>query len=518
MNDRDRYELLLARKKAIILSRDNLLMFAKYMSPDPDRKVDPRYSKYQDAKHHRVIAVALEEVEAGRIRRLMISCPPRHGKTRLASHFFPAWYVGRNPGKSFVAATYNDHFADEMGSEVRTVIRDPLYNQVFPEARLKKGAAATNHLQTVANAHMYWAGINGSLTGRGGDILSIDDPIKSRKEADSPVLRDQIWKWYTNVLRTRMMTQDGAIVIITTRWHEDDIVGRHLDPTNPYYNEEEASTWHVINLPALAEDNDSLGRQPGEALWPERFGIAYLEGMRRNDARGFTALYQGRPTPADGSFFKNDYVRPYNRMNELPALESMRFYGASDHAVATGQANDKSCLMVVGVDRDDDVWVMPDLIWNRMPSDYAVENMITLMAKYKPMLWWAERGQISKSIGPFLRKRMLERRIFCAIDEVTPISDKQQRAQSIHARMSMGKVHFPAFARWYADARDQILKFPQGTFDDFVDTLSLIGLGLNKQIPARRVKLTNNEPKPLTLGWIKEMTKRTEREQRDYGW
>jgi predicted phage terminase large subunit-like protein len=246
--------------------------------------------------------------------------------------------------------------------------------------------------------------------------------------------------------------------------------------------------------------------------------VKYLENMRRNDARGFTALYQGRPTPLDGAFFKSDFVRTYQRMSDMPPKENMRFYGASDHAVATGQQNDKSCLMIVGVDKDDDVWVMPDMIWGRMPSDMAVERMIDLMGKYKPMLWGAERGQITKSIGPFLRKRMLERRIFCGIDEITPTTDKQQRAQAIHARIAMGKVHFPGFSRWWADANDQLLKFPNGTHDDFVDTLSLIGLMLSKMVPARKGVKKDDGPPRLTLGWIKEQTRRAERENANEGW
>jgi predicted phage terminase large subunit-like protein len=195
-------------------------------------------------------------------------------------------------------------------------------------------------------------------------------------------------------------------------------------------------------------------------------------------------------------------------MREMPALDSKRFYGASDHAVSITQGNDKTCLMIVGVDQDDDIWIMPDLIWGRYASNIAVEQMINLMEKYKPMMWWAERGQISKSIGPFLRKRMLERRIFCAMDEIVPVLDKQSRSQSIHARMAMRKVHFPLFSRWYSEARDQMLKFPRSGKDDFVDTLGLVGLGLAKQIPNRKMPTSDKGPKELTFGWIKEQTKR----------
>jgi predicted phage terminase large subunit-like protein len=143
----------------------------------------------------------------------------------------------------------------------------------------------------------------------------------------------------------------------------------------------------------------------------------------------------------------------------------------------------------------------------------VVETMIRLMDKYHPQLWWAEKGVIEKSIGPFLRKRMLEKRVYCALDSIAPIADKQARAQSINGRMSMGRVYFPTFPRWFAEARDQILKFPHGSFDDFVDALALIGLGLVKTRPARgAIKKASVGPEPFTLGWIKDGTKRAERE------
>ena len=789
MNQADRRVLLLERKREILRSRASLIPFARYMSPDPDHRVDPNYSSYEVARHHRVIGAALEEVEAGRIKRLMISCPPRHGKTKLASMLFPTWAVGRNPRKSIVFATYNDKFAQDIGGVVKTTMQSPLYKHVFPKLDLRYGGAANDRLRILDGGDLFFVGVGGTLTGRGGDINILDDPIKNRQEADSPIVREKLWNWYNNVLRYRMMTQDAALVIIAcmtgdtpvlmedgyerllrdirsgdrvvsydqragkltsqivlnwinhgpdkvfairtksgsvvkanarhpflvdnegvlewrrtgllkkgdkilrvtgesgrgrlalwttakavsparacahptitklagrvafgrlrstlahsarrilntvtaslwpntmscsssravyalfarltavpaghgigsqisfpttttkpgdfavfcattvtgspvepetqpswsappntselatdvvesvtdagvedvfdiqvektenfianflishnTRWNEDDIIGRHTDPTNPYYNEEEAATWSIINLPALAEEDDPLGRPIDQPLWPTRFGTEFLLDQRRADARGFTALYQGRPTPAEGSFFKSDFIRTYNKMSDLPHPDSLRYYGASDLAVATKQENDKSCHMVVGVDENDNIWIMPDLVWTRLPSDMSVEAVINLMAKYRPMLWWGEKGAISKSIGPFLRKRMLEKRVFCSIDEITPIADKQSRAQSISARMNMGRVYFPRFTRWFADARDQLLKFPHSGFDDFVDTLSLIGLGLMKQVPARgKPKAREGAPKEFTLGWVKENSKRAEREARSAmdGW
>ena len=164
----------------------------------------------------------------------------------------------------------------------------------------------------------------------------IDDPIKDRMEADSPTIRDTLWTWFTQVIASRLMDETGRIMLIQTRWHQDDLIGRLTDPHNSYYDPEEAAEWHIIDLPALAFDDgkDPLRRQVGEPLWPGRFGKTYLQALQRRDVRGFSALYQGRPSPAGGTFFSVDWLHTY-RPNDLPS--SLRCYAASDHAVALKQ-------------------------------------------------------------------------------------------------------------------------------------------------------------------------------------
>jgi predicted phage terminase large subunit-like protein len=306
------------------------------------------------------------------------------------------------------------------------------------------------------------------------------------------------------------MDSTGTIVIVQTRWTEDDLVGRLIDPMNPYFNVEEAKAWRKIDLPALAEADDPLGRKEGEPLWPERFTKTYLEEIRATDPRGFAALYQGRPGPKDGAFFKSEDIVTYNKMDDVPAFHKLRFYGASDHAVSVAKSADKTCLLIAAVDEKDHIWIMPDLVWERLDSHDAVERMLGLMKKYHPQFWWAEGGSITKSIGPFLRRRMREKQIFCAIDPISPAADKQQRAQAIQARSSMKMVHFPGFTRWWSDALDQILKFPHGSKDDLVDTLSLIGLGLAKM--HGRTRTRHVEPE-VVAGTFREMIENTRRRE-----
>jgi len=504
--DRDIQLKWLKRKRAIMTAREDLIAFTQLMMPDPNHDDDVGQSLYKPQPFHRLIGKSLEEVERGDYRRLMINVGPRFGKTTLASAMFPAWYVGRHPDRSIIVATYNEHYSWDLGRRVRDIMETPEYKQVFPEVEIKVGANAVNRVQTTRDGVVFSVGRGSSITGRGGHCILLDDPIKDRTEADSVIVREKLWSWYNQVLRTRLMDSTGTIVIVQTRWTEDDLVGRLIDPMNPHYNAEEAKAWRKIDLPALAEDNDPLGRKPGDPLWPERFTKTYLEEIRATDPRGFAALYQGRPGPKDGAFFKDSDLVTYNKMDDLPAFHKMRFYGASDHAVSIARVADKTCLAIVGVDEKDNIWLMPDIVWDKMDSHDAVENMLRLMKKYKPQFWWAEGGAITKSIGPFLSRRMRATQTFCAIDPINPAADKQQRAQAIQARTTMKMVHFPGFTRWWPDAQDQILKFPHGAHDDLVDTLSLIGLGLSKMHGRTRAKVVEPD---VVSGTFRELFKHT---------
>src|SRR4029077_2720962 len=212
---------------------------------------------------------ALEAVERGDIRRLIINCPPRHGKSELATRLFPAWFISKNPGHSVISACYNEKFSWDFGREVKAILEDGIYQQIFPQVRVT--TASVDRIATESGSKVFFTGRGGSITGRGSIGLVLADPIKDRVEADSPTTREKVWTWYTQVVRTRLLTSKGWIIIIQTRWHEDDLVGRITDPTNPNYSATEAKKWRIIDLPARARDDDPIGRKPGEALWPARF-------------------------------------------------------------------------------------------------------------------------------------------------------------------------------------------------------------------------------------------------------
>lgn len=475
----DRQTEILRRLLAADTASGDVLAYVRFCMPDTkDPSPNPR-TRYLTGRHNELLARKLHDLESGRIKRLIVNAPPRHGKTELASKRFIPWFSARHPAKSLIFGTYNETYASDVGRAVRDNVLAPEHSVVFPDHALKDGSASQTRLETTLGGQLSFVGRGGSITGRGGHGIILDDPIKDRKEADSKLIRDQLWEWFTQVIGTRLMDDAAWIMIIQTRWHEDDLVGRLTDPMSAFYDPEEAAQWQVVDLPALALENDALGRKPGEALWPDRFPASFLRNQQRLDPRGFQALYQGRPTASDGNFFRAEALRTY-KQDELP--RNLRYYVASDHAVSTLQGRDKTAMIPVGVDEDDNIFVLPNVFWEQAPADRAVGAMINLMRQYQPIFWWAERGHITKALGPFLRKRMHEESTYAAIVELTPVADKQTRAQSIQGRMDMGKVFFPSFARWWPEAKDQLLRFPHGAHDDFVDALAYIGMGIAQQV------------------------------------
>ena len=165
-----------------------------------------------------------------------------------------------------------------------------------------------------------------------------------------------------------------------------------------------------------------------------------------------------------------------------------------------------------GVDEHDDIWILPDLFWDRVETDETLENMLRLMKEHKPLCWWAEDEHINKSLGPFRIKRMNEEKIYTMVEGISPgRRDLKARARSIQGRMQMRKVHFPVFASWWEAAKNELMKFPNGTHDDFVSFLALIGLGLVKEISASPPMQKKDGPKSGTLAWVKSQTKQQER-------
>ncbi len=393
--------------------------------------------------------------------------PPGAAKSTYASILYAPWHLAQNPRANIIAASHTAELAEKFGRRVRNLIAE--HSPVLGVA-LAPDSQAAGRWETDHGGEYFAAGVGGAIAGRRADLVVIDDPIRSREDADSETVRDKIWDWYKSDLYTRLKP-GGRIVLIQTRWHEDDLAGRLLADMAAG-----GDHWDVISLPALAEANDPLGRTVGQPLWPEWEDEANLERKRRAvGARDWSALYQQRPAPEDGDYFKKEWLKPYDI---APDAKIMRIYGGSDYAV-TADGGDYTVHAVVGLDPEGRMYLL-DLWRKQAASDEWVEAFCDLVIKWKPLGWAEEQGQIKSGVGPFLDRRQRERKAFVFREQFPTRGDKAIRAQSIRGRMAMEGLYVHEKAEWFPSLRSELLSFPAGKHDDQVDALGLVGQLLNK--------------------------------------
>ena len=430
------------------------------------------------ALHHRLLNHALEKVEAGEITRLMVFMPPGSAKSTYASVVFPTWFMGRQRRRNVIVGTYASDLARKIGRRARSIIQQPTFVEVFGSELSADNHAADEWALTNGNEWM-GGGILSGVTGNRADLLVIDDPIKGRQEADSETLRKRTLEEYQDSFLTRLKP-GGRVVLIQTRWHEDDLAGSILphdyDGHTGWVVGRDGQKWFVISLPAQAErTDDPLGRKPGEYLWPEWFGEEHWATYKAN-ARTWSALYQQRPAPEEGTFFQREWFKRY-RPGELP--QHIRKYGTSDYAV-TDAGGDFTVHRVWAVDPEGDLWLLPGGYKAQASADKWITAQCDLMLEHKPSCWFGEAGVIQKAVEPALRRAMHEHtpRVHCRLEYLPSIHDKPTRARGFQARASMLKVHVPEGPEGDGVLQEYI-SFPAGRHDDDVDTGSLIGRALD---------------------------------------
>lgn len=455
----------LAAKKELarrILVRKRLLPFIERNNPD-----------YLAGWVHKDICQRLEkfsqDVADKKSPRLMLFMPPRHGKSTIASVEFPAWHLGQNPSHELISCSYSGSLAMTFSRKVRQRLRDPAYKSVFKDTRLDPDSQSAEAWLTTSGGGYVAAGVGGGITGKGAHILLIDDPIKNREDAESQNNRESTYDWYTSTAYTRL-APGGGVLVILTRWHDDDLAGRLLRAST-----EGGDEWEVVSYPAIAEQDEEF-RSQGEALHVERYDIEALNRIQRAvGPRDWSALYQQNPVADDGDYFTREMIQ-YYEPDDID-LDRMRFYTAWDLAIGKKDRNDYSVGLTVGVDEDDNLFVV-DVDRGRYDGFELVERILDLYELWKPSIIGIEKGHIEMALGPFLEKRVRERGLYEAYfkDLKTGRRDKEARARAIQGRMQQGMVYLPRNEVFTGPLVAELLRFPNGVHDDQVDALAWIGL------------------------------------------
>lgn len=449
---------LLDRKRG----RETLIGFTEYTMP-----------KYTADPFHHLVAEKLEAVERGEIKRLMIFAPPRHGKSELSTRRFPAWFLGRNPDRNIISASYNADFAKGFGRQVRDIIESPEFNRLFPEVGVRTDTRAAEGWKTTKNGEYFAVGVNTSTTGRGAHLFLIDDPIKDRKEADSETVREDQWNWYRDVVYTRL-EEDAAIVMTLTRWHYDDLAGRALE----MMKQGKGLPWDIIVLPALPQPRrdpetqqlilnedgtvpgDPLGRKPNEPLAPNRMSLAGL--LDRQDIlgdRSWSALYQQQPMSEVGGMFQPKW---FGIANEIPQRR-VRVRAWDLGASLNGD-------FTVGVLMSRDIngfFYIEDVIRFRgssMDVEQKIKDTATSDGRNVRIIIPQDPGQAGKSQA----ERIVRQLAGWNVKAIRPTGSKETRATGLAAQAEGGNVKMLR-RQWNQVFLDELATFPLGTFDDQVD-------------------------------------------------
>lgn len=414
---------------------------------------------------------------------LLLEAPPGSAKSSYVSVLLPPWYLANNPTHSILAATHASPFAWRWGRRIRNDIAE---DEAVLGLRLAEDSKAADRWALTSGGEYYGVGAGVGISGFRADLGIGDDFYGSREDAYSETVRTKRWDWYLNDFSSRL--RPGAKrILMNTRWHEEDIPGLVKKQI-----ERGDVKGRIITLRAVAEEDDILGRQPGEYLWDEPSGYNYGAFLRQRRKETspmmWAALYQQRPAPEEGDFFKAEWLRPYET---LPDPKTLRIYGASDYAV-TADGGDYTVHIIVGVDAEGRMYLL-DLWRKQASSDQWVEAFCDLVLQWKPLEWAEETGQIKAGVGPFLDRRQNDRGAYVYRRAFPTKRDKAVRAQSIRGRMALRGLYVPIHAPWYPAFKSELLTCWAGKNDDQADALGLIGQLLDTILEADRPTTTHRE-------------------------
>lgn len=495
------------------LCRRRLVYYVQQMMPE-----------YTPGWFHQDLCRRLEkfmrDVEEERSPRLIVAVPPRHGKSKLASDMFPSWVLGKHPEWPIILSSYNQDLPLEFSRSIRDRLNSDIHKAIYPDARVRTDAKGVEHWKTTKDGGVKAIGVGGGLTGFGGKILIADDLIKDAEAAGSEVILKNTWDWYQMVFRSRL-APGGGILLIGTRWHWNDPSGRAIEIDEeaikagvPVWERE---NWDIISYPALAEGNEYLMRdgsvqtdppnpeeavrllrETGGALHPERYPASELRKIKNTfTPTNWSALYQQKPTPEEGSFFIRDNFR-YLWLD--PAYRPLcRIFMCVDYAIGKKQRNDYTVMGIFALDSNDTLWVL-DIRRGRWGTNEIATEALALVKMWKPEVYAGERGQIHMAVWPVIEKLLNKERLYISVDEsLVPIQDKETRARPLQGRMQQRKLVFSYDGHTKPDIYDsterELLQFPNGAHDDIVDCLAWgARLALNMSLPSVKAP-------PAKKGW-----------------
>jgi predicted phage terminase large subunit-like protein len=411
------------------------------------REVSPTWT--WDWPYQRFIQAQLAELTRGEINRLMLFVPPRHGKSEMVTVRYPVWRLEQSPQMRVIVGAYNQTLASKFGRKTRRVA----------EARFKlsEDRHAADDWETAEGGGLRAVGVGAGITGQGGNLIIIDDPVKNRQEAESAAYRERVWDWYTDDLYTRL-EPNGAIILIQTRWHEDDLAGRILAS-------DDAPNWTVICLPAEAGENDPLGRKLGQALCPERYNERALARIKSVlGSRSYAALYQQAPRPPEGNLAKREW---FPIVDVAPARgRTVRFW---DLAATERSAKSVDPDWTVGAALAEygGVYYVRNIVRTQATPGRVmalIKQTAELDGPTIPICVEREGG----ASGKFAVAQIIRELAGYNVHDIPPQGDKVTRAMPFLAQAEAGNVRLVKGA-WNCAFLDEIMAFPSGAHDDQAD-------------------------------------------------
>ena len=434
------------------IAKDSFKAFVSFVKPD-----------YVFNWHHLVIIDALQRLAERKYQRLIVMCPPRHGKSELVSVLFPAWCFARNSSEHVIVSSYALGLASRMNRECQRILSSDQFKQLFPKITFAKetepAAIRTNErFDIVGGGHYVSAGVGGGITGVGATIAIIDDPVKNAEEADSTTYREKAWEWYTTTFATRF-ERNAVEVVCQTRWHEDDLTGRILA--------RKKNGTEIINLPAICETPEQY-RSIGDALWPEWYSRDWLlEKQSENGSRAWNALYQQRPAPDEGSVIKRQWFQYYDPREYKIEGKRVNFY--FDTAYTDKEKNDPTGGIAYVKDGQ-----------NFYILEFAVDWMdfskqIEFVPAFCKRNYYTPSSIIRvepKATGITLVQVLRKETGLNVTEGKPPKGDKVARAHSCEGTTEGGRVFLPKGMAWVDRFLAQCSAFPNAAHDEEVDCLT----------------------------------------------